>query len=88
MRAQASRYRNRLSAVLGDPQARGEYIGGSRAHVGEDGHSLHLGEELSKEESGSGTSPPKGGECGAGAVVAASSTGSWELIFGSVPLFL
>lgn len=40
--AQASHYPDRLNAVLGDAQSRGEYLGGYRVCVGDDGLSLHV----------------------------------------------
>lgn len=52
MRAHASSHRDQLNAVLGYAQTRGEYIGGFCVHVGDDGHSLHLGDQDSDEERG------------------------------------
>lgn len=43
MRAQASSYRNRLNALLGNAQSRGESLGGSRVYAVEDGRFVHLG---------------------------------------------
>lgn len=49
-RSQALIYRHRLNAVLGDDQARGEYLGGSRLHAGDNGHSLQLVYQDSNEK--------------------------------------
>lgn len=64
MRVQASRYLDRLNAVVVDVQARGEYLGGFRVRVGKDGPSLHHGEDDSNEERGGRSLPPEGGDYG------------------------
>lgn len=61
MRAQASIYGDRLNAVLGDAQAHKEYLCDFHVHVEEDGHSLQLEDEDSKEEPGGRTPPPERG---------------------------
>lgn len=55
--AQASRYWDRVSVVLGDAQSRGEYLGIYRIRMGEDSHDLHVGEADSDEEQWGSTSP-------------------------------
>lgn len=62
--------------MLGDAQARGEYPGGFRVCVGEDGHSLHIEGLESDEERGGRTPPPEGGERGHVVVVVPPSAGS------------
>lgn len=48
--------------MLDDAQALGECLGGFRVRIGEDGHSLHHGDEGSHEERGGLTPPPEGDE--------------------------
>lgn len=62
LRKQASSYLDRLTTVLDDAQARVEFLGGFRVQVGEDGHSLHIGNEDSDEERGGQTLPSEGND--------------------------
>lgn len=59
--AQASSYSNRLNAVLGDAQERGNCVRGSPICVGGDGKLLHLGDEGSGDSLGRRTNPSEGG---------------------------
>lgn len=50
---QASSYRERLNALLGDAQLHVEYLGGYGTHMGEDGRSLHAVNVHEDKERGS-----------------------------------
>lgn len=75
MREQASSYRDRLSAVFGDVQAGGEYLGGFLVRFVDDGHSSHLGEGDSNDERGGRTPPPEADDAHVDVVFVPPSTG-------------
>lgn len=52
LRTQVSSYRNQRNAVFGNIQARGEYLGGYRARVGEGAQAVHVDEADSDEGRG------------------------------------
>lgn len=52
MHAQAGSYRDRQNALLTNAKLRGEYLGGYRVRVGDDGRCLSLGDADSDEKRG------------------------------------
>lgn len=83
VRAQAPNYRDQLNVLLGDAQSRGEYLGGYRIRVVENGHSLHVGDTDSDQEHGSSTPYPQND----GDIVEIPPLSSASQLF-SVPPFL
>lgn len=64
MCAQASTYRARLNALLGDVKVRGEYLGGFCVHLREAFHSFHIWDEDSENECSGRTPPSESGDGG------------------------
>lgn len=55
MRAQSTSYRDRLNAVLAYEQMEGDYLGGFRVTVSENGHLIHINDANNEEKRGGRT---------------------------------